>query len=147
MFTSRSLTLEVNGYSQHLAKDLIGGTSIIYIYNFFFCFQTLLLNSDRKGPFQPTFSMKITFRGLTAWNVFGWTLNLVLKTKKKTVVQKLKLKTKCVSITKQAFVNKYRDIEMDISYRSPYYSSIRLGLRSSITIIHVKIKSIITFIT
>lgn len=42
---------------------------------------------------------------------------------------------------------KHRDIKMDISYRSPYYSSIRLCLRSSITIIHVKIKSIITFIT
>lgn len=37
---------------------------------FAFDFQTLLLNSDRKGPFQPTFSMKITLlTGLTVWNV------------------------------------------------------------------------------
>lgn len=56
----------VNSYPQHLAKDLIVG--IIYISSFlnffiiifFFCFQTLLLNWDRKGPFQPTFIMKIT---------------------------------------------------------------------------------------
>lgn len=48
--------------------------------------------------------------------------------------------------TKKAFVNTYKEM-MDILNRSPYYSSIRLCLRSSITIIHVKIKSIITFIT
>lgn len=132
----------------HLAKDFLLVGLII-----FFCFQTLLLNSDRKGPFQPTFSMKITtsFQRTDSMECVWANIKSGFedkKTNKKTVVQKLKWKTKhCVSITQQAFVNKYRDIKMDISYRSPYNSSIRLGLRSSITIIYVKIKSIITFIT
>lgn len=69
------------------------------------------------------------------------------KKKKKEYTIKNEKTISFASITKKALVNKYRDIKMDISYRSPYYSSIRLCLRSSITIIHVKIKRIMTFIT
>lgn len=69
---------------------------------------------------------------------------LLTKTKKQT--KKQNGDTKIEMKTKKAFVNTYKEM-MDILNRSPYYSSIRLCLRSSITIIHVKIKSIITFIT
>lgn len=77
LLREKSSTLVVNSYSQYSVKDLIGGTSIIiFSSSFFFCFQTLLLNLNRKGPFQPTFSMKTTAFQKTAWNVFGRTLNL-----------------------------------------------------------------------
>lgn len=57
--------------SPHLAKELTG----TYWYGLF-CFKLskLLLNSNRKGPFKPTFSVKVTLQlasRLTAWNVFG----------------------------------------------------------------------------
>ncbi len=39
---------------------------------FFFCFQTLLLNLNRKGPFQPTLSMKTTAFQKTAMTETHW---------------------------------------------------------------------------
>lgn len=89
MLTSGSLTSEVNNYSQHLATDLIGRTSIIYSF-FAFDFQTLLLNSDRKGPFQPTFSMEMTtaFKRTDSVECVGQTLHLALKKERKNISTK-----------------------------------------------------------
>ncbi len=42
---SRSLTLEVNSYSQHLAKDLIGWTCII----FFFLLSNIIAEFRQEG--------------------------------------------------------------------------------------------------
>lgn len=104
--------------SPHLAKELTG----TYWYGLF-CFKLskLLLNSNRKGPFKPTFSVNNSTACQSTDSMECVWVKTVSGVKKNKKVQKLKLKTKqkvAPASQSRLFVNNYRNIKMCNFFKS-----------------------------